>query len=416
MRAGQNADLAKDYDRAIVEYTKALREDPDNRDARAVARTRQGARVARPLLTWPAIRSLRRLDEALVELQLAAELNPGNADIDELLRNVRDAAPQQGRRRRDGKTELQTLVEKSRELMPAGQELPTDIRMPESLTFRDANSRDVFTALGKIGSVNVIFDPQFRARPVSIDLKNPSFEEALQAVSTATRNFYRVTAQRTVTVIPDTAAKRQEYEEEIVRPVLPEQRRSQRDDGPAARRDRRATRGAGHGDQRDHDQGHAGASGGRRQDHRGDRQGAARGRHRRRAARGRSHAPARVRSAARVARRSADRHRRRGQHQPRPADAARSEQPDAVRHPPDQSAEPVSTGCSRHDTQHAHPGQSAAADVGRDARAGAIRRAGAGAGDDVLSHRHRRCESAADHVVQLREHRREHRHHAAHPS
>ena len=31
MRAGQNADLARDYDRAIVEYTKALREDPDNR-------------------------------------------------------------------------------------------------------------------------------------------------------------------------------------------------------------------------------------------------------------------------------------------------------------------------------------------------------------------------------------------------
>src|SRR6185503_6925068 len=33
----------------------------------------------------------------------------------------------------------------------------------------------------------------------------------------ATRNFYRVTAQRTITVIPDTPAKRTEYEEEIVR-------------------------------------------------------------------------------------------------------------------------------------------------------------------------------------------------------
>ena len=50
---------------------------------------------------------------------------------------------------RDGKTELQTLVEKSRELMPAGQDLPTDIRMPDSMTFREANARDVFTALGQ---------------------------------------------------------------------------------------------------------------------------------------------------------------------------------------------------------------------------------------------------------------------------
>src|SRR5262249_52887304 len=31
------------------------------------------------------------------------------------------------------------------------------------------------------------------------------------------KNFYKVTAQRTVTVIPDTAAKRREYEEEVVR-------------------------------------------------------------------------------------------------------------------------------------------------------------------------------------------------------
>ena len=39
----------------------------------------------------------------------------------------------------------------------------------------------------------------------------------MATLSTATRNFYRVTSQRTVTVIPDTPAKRTEYEEEIVR-------------------------------------------------------------------------------------------------------------------------------------------------------------------------------------------------------
>jgi general secretion pathway protein D len=219
MRAGQQADLVKDYDRAIVEYTKALREDPNNRAAKQsldVAKLRASldhyARARR-------YENAGRLDEALVELQVAYELNPGNADVDDALRNVRTQLRNKVAAK-DGKTELQTLVEKSRELMPAGQELPTGIKMPESLIFREANSRDVFTALGKIGSVNIIFDPQFAPRPVTIDLKDSSFEEALQAVSTATRSFYRVTAQRTVTVIPDTAAKRQEYEEEIVRPFF----------------------------------------------------------------------------------------------------------------------------------------------------------------------------------------------------
>ena len=219
MRAGREADLSKDYDRAIVEYTKALREDPDNREAK---QSLDLAKLRASLDHYARARRYEasgRLDESLVELQVASELNPGNADIDDALRNVRNQLRNKVTSK-DGKTELQTLVERSRQLMPAGQELPADVRMPESLTFREANSRDVFSALGKIGSVNMIFDPQFSARPVSIDLKNPSFEEALQAVSTATRNFYRVTAQRTVTVIPDTAAKRQEYEEEIVRPFF----------------------------------------------------------------------------------------------------------------------------------------------------------------------------------------------------
>jgi general secretion pathway protein D len=61
-----------------------------------------------------------------------------------------------------------------------------------------------------------VFDPQFRDQPVTIDLRNATFEEALASLSMATRNFYRVTAQRTVTIIPDTPAKRTEYEEEIV--------------------------------------------------------------------------------------------------------------------------------------------------------------------------------------------------------
>ena len=220
MKAGQQADMLKDYDRAVVEYTKALREHPDDRAAKQALDV---AKIRAALDHYARARRYEnsgRLDEALVELQVAYELNPGNADVDDALRNVRTQLRNKIAASKDGKTELQTLVEKSRELMPAGQELPTGIRMPDSLTFREANSRDVFTALGKIGSVNVIFDPQFRPQPVTVDLRNSSFEEALQAVSTATRSFYRVTGQRTVTVIPDTAAKRQEYEEEIVRPFF----------------------------------------------------------------------------------------------------------------------------------------------------------------------------------------------------
>jgi general secretion pathway protein D len=50
-----------------------------------------------------------------------------------------------------------------------------------------------------------------------VDLRNASLEDALTTVAGVTRTFFRVISQGTVVVIPDTEAKRREYEEEVVR-------------------------------------------------------------------------------------------------------------------------------------------------------------------------------------------------------
>jgi general secretion pathway protein D len=118
---------------------------------------------------------------------------------------------------RDGKTELEALVERMRDQPTPGLEMPTASPLPDSLTFRSAASQDVLTALARMANVNVIFDPAFRSTPISIDLRGQTFDQALSSITASTQNFFRVTAPGTVTVIPDTPAKRREYEEEIVR-------------------------------------------------------------------------------------------------------------------------------------------------------------------------------------------------------
>src|SRR5688572_14425023 len=89
LRSGERAELAQDYDRAVVDYTKALQADPDDRAARQ-GLERAKLRAAQDHFT----RGRRhhasgRLDEAMVELQLASELNPGDQNIDDLLSSVR---------------------------------------------------------------------------------------------------------------------------------------------------------------------------------------------------------------------------------------------------------------------------------------------------------------------------------------
>src|SRR5262245_12023301 len=217
MRNGKNAEQLQDYDRAIVEYTKVLRNQPGNREARELLERARVRAAADHFSRGRRLEGGGRLDEALVELQLASELNPNNQDIRDALESVRTQQRNKVAIARDGKTGLESLIERTRNLSPQGQELPNDLRLPASLAFRDAPSRDVFTALARYANINVTFDPQFRDTPVTIDLRETTLETALQALTATTRSFYRITGPRFITVVPDTPAKRQEYEEEIVR-------------------------------------------------------------------------------------------------------------------------------------------------------------------------------------------------------
>ena len=211
------AEQQQDYDRAVVEYTQALKEHPADKEAR-LALDRARVRASQyHFQRGRRLEAVGRYEEALLELQVAAELNPSNGDVEDLLRSTRLALRNKIAVSREGKTKLETLMEHARESGPIGLELPKDIKLPSSLVFRDASSRDVLTALARFANVNITFDPAFRETPITIEVRNTTFEDALSSVTSTTRTFFRVTAPRTVTIVPDTPAKRREYEEEIVR-------------------------------------------------------------------------------------------------------------------------------------------------------------------------------------------------------
>src|SRR4051812_5761257 len=216
-RHGRDAERRKDYDRAVVEYNKAVRQNPDDADAR-MALERSKIRASQDhFYRARRFAALGKLDQAMVEYEVASELNPTNGDIDEELRSTRNKLRAKIAVAREGKTELQTIIERARDLPPPGLDLPQGVKMPASLTFRDATSRDVFTAIARLANISLIFDPAFRDTPITVDLRNTTLDDALNTVAGATRTFFRVTAPKTVAVIPDTPAKRREYEEEVVR-------------------------------------------------------------------------------------------------------------------------------------------------------------------------------------------------------
>ena len=217
LRRGADAEQRQDYDVAVAEYTKQLRAHPNDTNARTALERAKLRASTDHSQAGRRLAATGKLDQALVEYELALELNPTNAELDQALRDIRTQLRAKVAVAREGKTELQTLIERSREAPSPGIDLPANIQLPASLVFRGASSRDVYLAIARFGNISLSFDPTFRDVPLTVDLRGATLDSALRAVSESTQTFYRVTGTRSVLIIPDTPAKRREYEEEVVR-------------------------------------------------------------------------------------------------------------------------------------------------------------------------------------------------------
>jgi general secretion pathway protein D len=220
LRDARLAESQQDFDRAVVEYTKVIRARPNDRLALASLEQAK-VRAAQDHATRARrLSAVGKFDEALVELQIAAELTPANTGLQDEMRTVRAQLRAKIAVTDNGKTQLETLIQESLAAPLPGADLAADIKLPDDLSalmFRDASTRDVFTAIGKFSNLSIIFDPAFRDQQITIDLRKVTLTDALTNVATATRNFWKANGQRTVTIVPDTPAKRREYEDEIVR-------------------------------------------------------------------------------------------------------------------------------------------------------------------------------------------------------
>src|SRR5215207_8995834 len=78
IRAGQTAESQKDWDRAVVEYTKVVRERPNDRTALAMLEQAKVRAAQEHFSRARRLASTGQLEEALVEYRIAGELNPTN--------------------------------------------------------------------------------------------------------------------------------------------------------------------------------------------------------------------------------------------------------------------------------------------------------------------------------------------------
>jgi general secretion pathway protein D len=196
-KLGTEAALSKNWDEAVRYYERALLESPKNSVYRLALFRAKLAASSDHLVKARELAFQGNKKEALVEYEKALYYDPLNRIITE---------------------EAKSLIEEE-----VKEEEPTEIRIEPpvklevdkekiELKFVDANLRSIFQALGKHARVNVLFDEQFRDITFSIDLVDMIFEQALNSLCLASKNFYRIIDERTIIIAPDLPQKRIQYE------------------------------------------------------------------------------------------------------------------------------------------------------------------------------------------------------------
>ena len=202
-RLGNEAEINRNWDEAVRYYEKASLENPKEAVYRlALMRARTSAGLA-ALQKARELAGVDKREEAIAAYKKALSYDPMNRAL---------------------LAELEVYAAKPEAFGVKAEEKPIEapIKLKVNaekvrLKFTDAALRSIFQALGKHAGVNFLYDEQFRDVPLTIDLEDRSFEQAVSFLCLASKNFARPIDEKTVIIVPDQPMKRLQYELNAIR-------------------------------------------------------------------------------------------------------------------------------------------------------------------------------------------------------
>ena len=229
------------WDEAVTMYQTALKDDPFNASLQVkLADARRRAAAAHMTRGRAALKE-RQLAPALEAFKRAMALDPGNADIQSGLADVLRFKEAQDRVVAGEKLlkagrldEAAEAFERALELDPtsvaaqdalvqiAEKQRPAPLatiggRQPVTLKFQNARTKEVFEVLARTAGINFLFDKDMKDEPVTLFVKDATFDEALALLLTTQNLFIRRLSTDTILVIPKTKQKLDQYQDLLIR-------------------------------------------------------------------------------------------------------------------------------------------------------------------------------------------------------
>src|SRR6266480_4567661 len=213
---GKKAETIQDYDAAFVYYQKSARADPYNANYKIKLNRIRFEASELHVKRGVELRKQGDLQGAAGEFQRAQAMDPSSPVADQELRKTVEMIAEKNRAA-DAAAELPTDPNE-----PPLAAMPPEIkplsRAPINLKMSN-DAKIVFDLIGKLAGLTVIYDPDFPARRITVELNNVTLEQALEIVSLESEAFVKPVTENIIFVIPDQPQKRRDYEEQVVKTI-----------------------------------------------------------------------------------------------------------------------------------------------------------------------------------------------------
>ncbi len=211
---GRKAETLQDFDAALGFYQKALKADPYNANYKIKLNQIRFEAGQAHVKQGVALRKKGDLQGAAGEFQRAQAIDPSSPVAEQELRKTVELIAEKNRETDaaaeppadSGQPPLATLPPEIKPLSRA----PINVKMSN-------DSKIVFDTVGKLAGLTVIYDPDFPARRITVELTNVTLEQALDIVSLQSKSFWRPVTENIIFVIPDQPQKRRDYEEQVIK-------------------------------------------------------------------------------------------------------------------------------------------------------------------------------------------------------
>jgi general secretion pathway protein D len=211
---GKKAESLEDYDAAFVYYQKAAKADPYNASFKIKLNKARFEASELHVKQGVALRKKGDLQAAAGEFQRAQAIDPSNPVADQELRKTVEMI---GEKNHEADLAAEPPADPNEAPLVS---LPPEIKPLSRAPINYKASNDakiVFDTIGKLAGLTVVYDPDFPARRITVDLNNVTLEQALEIVSLESKAFVKPVTENIIFVIPDQPQKRRDYEEQVVR-------------------------------------------------------------------------------------------------------------------------------------------------------------------------------------------------------